>query len=46
MNSNNNNNNNNSNNNNLARELRKLWNTKILVVPVVVGALKEQFQRN
>jgi hypothetical protein len=23
----------------LARELRKLWNTEILVVPVVVGAL-------
>ena len=33
------NNNNNNNNNNLARELKKLCNMKVTIVPIVIGAL-------
>ena len=36
-------NNNNNNNNNkylvIARELKKLWNMKVTIVPIVIGAL-------
>ena len=35
------NNNNNNNNNNyldLARELKKLWNMKVTIIPIVIGA--------
>ena len=33
-----NNNNNNNNNIDLARELKKLWNMKVMIVPIVIGA--------
>ena len=33
------NNNNNYNNLDLARELKKLWNMKVTIVPIVIGAL-------